>query len=77
MHIYVFKWYMHPNACTYDCIWPYIPIYAPFWRLRGLQDQFIVHSQLGSWCMLYQANTAMMQHYPTSWQRTVAPTQLP
>ena len=77
IYIYVYNLYMHSNVYIYGCIWPYIVIHAPFWRPRGTQDLFTVHSHPGSWCTLHQADTAMVQCHPTSLQRAVAPTQLP
>ena len=68
---------MHPKTCIYGCIWPYIPIYAPFWNPRGVLDLFIVHSYPESWCALHQADTAMVKNHSTSIQRAVAPIQLP
>ena len=35
MHIYIFNMYMLVNACIYGYIWPYILMYAPFWRPKG------------------------------------------
>ena len=48
---------MHINTCIYGCIWPYIPIYAPFWGPIGVRDFFTVHLHPGSWCTLHQADT--------------------
>ena len=77
MYIYIFNLLIQVNACIHGCIWPYIPNYTPFWHLRGALDPFSVHSHPGSWCTLHPANTAMVQHHPTSLQSAVAPTQLP
>ena len=77
MHICFYNLYIHSNICIYGCIWPYILMYTPFWCPRGARDLFPVHSHPGSWCVLHQAETAMVQHHPTSIQRSVVPTQLP
>ena len=68
---------MHVNSCMYGFIWLYILIYAPFWHPKGAQDLFTAHSYPGSWCMLYQADTATVQCHPTIIQRAVALAQLP
>ena len=54
-----------------------IYIYTAFRHLRGAQDLFTSHSYPGSWCILHQADTAMVKHYPTSMQRAVELAQLP
>ena len=37
---------MQVNACIYGCIWPYIPIYAPFWCPRGAETYSqCIHTQ--------------------------------
>ena len=71
--LHIFNLYMYVNAYIHGCIWPYIHIYAEFWCPRGVQDFFAVHSHPGIWCMLHQADTAMVQHHPTSMQKAIVP----
>ena len=67
---------MHLNIYIYGCIWPYIPIYAVFGCLWGMQDTFTMYSHPESWCALYQADTAILQCHVTSMQKAVIPAQL-
>ena len=77
IYIYTFILYMHLDTQIYGCIWPFIPIYAVFRHPRGTGDTFTMHSHPGSWCVLYQADTAMVQCHPTTIWRAVAPAKLP
>ena len=73
IYIYIPNFHIHLNVCIYGCIWPYIPMYAANRCLIGVQDTFTVHLHPRSWCIVHQANVAIVQHYPTSMQRAVAP----
>ena len=75
--MYVLNLYTQVNTRTFGCIWPYIPIYAPFWCLRDAQDLFPMYLHPGSWCPLQPADTAMVQYYLTSLEVVVVPTLLP
>ena len=68
---------MYINTCIYGCIWLYIYTYVAFRCPRGAQNLFTVHLQPESWCAQHQAETAIVQHHPTSMHRVVAPAQLP
>ena len=79
---------MQVNACIHCFIWPYIPICALFWCLRGAEDLckctgckctgnlFPLHLHPGSWYVLHLPDTAMVQRHPTYLQVVIAPAQL-
>ena len=77
MHMYFYNLYMHLNICIYGCVWPYLLIYTLFWHPTGVQGLFTVHLHPGSWCVLHQADTDMVQPHPTSLKKVVVPAQLP
>ena len=77
VNICILNLYIHLNTCKYGCIQLYIPIYAAFRCPRGVRDLFTTHLHPVSRCALHQADTAMVQHHPTSTQMAVAPAQLP
>ena len=43
---------------------------------KSANNSFKVYQYSGSWCILHQADTAMVKPYPISIQRSAAPSQL-